>query len=248
MPNEGWIIMDNCTKRDHDGKTVVISGGAKGISLTLKAVVILSAVIGTVLSYLGGRNTFMGGSVVFMYFTIQSNIAIAVICAIGAGFLLKDKEISRAWHVIKFVGTVSITLTGVVFGFVLAPTLGTLAWNIQNILTHVVVPVAAVIDFFITCSTARIKKSNVFLVTIPPILYAIYAGIGFVEGWEFAAGLNYPYFFLNWGSKAGAFGFSDELPFMGCAWWILVLLIFLMAVGYGYLMIADVISRKLEKK
>ena len=225
-----------------------ISGIQKGISLVLKAVVITSAVVGTLLSYLGGRNTFMGGSVVFMYFTIQSNIAIAVICAIGTGFLLKDKETSRAWHVIKFVGTVSITLTGVVFGFVLAPTLGTLAWNIQNILTHVVVPVAAVIDFFITCSTARIKKSNVFLVTIPPILYAIYAGIGFIEGWEFAGGLNYPYFFLNWGSKVGAFGFSDELPFMGCAWWILALLLFLVIVGYGYLLIVDAIHGKKNKQ
>ena len=41
------------------------SGKQKGISISLKAVVILSAVIGTLLSYLSGRNSFMGGSVVF---------------------------------------------------------------------------------------------------------------------------------------------------------------------------------------
>lgn len=93
-----------------------------------------------------------------MFFTIQSNIAIAIICAIGAYLMYNEKEISKVWYIIKFVGTVSITLTGVVFGF------------------------------------------------------------------------------------------TNELPFMGSAWWILLLLIFLMAVGYGYLAIAEFISKKWRKK
>ena len=216
----------------------------KGISLVLKAVVILSAISGTILSYLAGRDSFMGGRHVFMFFTIQSNIAIAIICLIGFCLLLTGKKIGKVWYIIKFVGTVSITLTGVVFGFVLAPTLGAGAWNIQNTLTHLVVPVAAVIDFFVMSSIVRLKKRNVLYVTIPPILYAIYAGIGYVKGWQFMEGINYPYFFLNWGSEAGAFGFSKELPFMGCAWWILVLLIFLIVIAYVYLKIADFILKR----
>ncbi len=216
----------------------------KSISLVLKCIVFLSAVIGTIMSYLAGRNSFMGGRHVFMFFTIQSNIAIAVICAIGAYFLYKNKEVSKAWYVIKFVGTVSITLTGVVFGFVLAPTLGVHAWNIQNTLTHLVVPVVAVIDFFVIGSIQKVKKINALYVIIPPILYAIYAGVGYVKGWQFAEGINYPYFFLNWGSKAGAFGFTNELPFMGSAWWILALLVFLIAVGFGYLALVDLFNKK----
>ncbi len=223
-----------------------LSNLQKYISLLLKAVVVISACTGTLISYLAGRDSFMGGSVVFMYFTIQSNIAIAIICAIGFVFLVKDKEISKAWYAVKFVGTVAITLTGLVFGLVLAPTLGADAWNVQNTLTHLVVPVAAVVDFFVTCTANEIRKRNVLLVTIPPILYAVYAGIGYVKGWQFAAGYNYPYFFLNWGSKAGAFGFTNELPFMGTAWWILLLLIVLIAVGYGYLALADIIRKKRE--
>ena len=221
-----------------------ISKKRKGISIALKVIVILAAVIGTLLSAGGGRNAFMGGKVVFMYFTIQSNLAIALICAIGAFFLLGKKKARYAWHVIKFVGTVSITLTGVVFGVVLAPTLGANAWNVQNTLTHLVVPVLAVIDFFVIAPTAEIKRKHVLFVIIPPILYAIYAGIGYVNGWEFAAGLNYPYFFLNWGSPAGVFGFSKELPFMGCAWWILVLLLFLIGVGHAYLALANSLRKK----
>ncbi|MCR4946021.1 MAG: Pr6Pr family membrane protein, partial [Lachnospiraceae bacterium] len=214
----------------------------------LKAVVVLSAVIGVFLSAYAGRKSFMGGSRVFMYFTIQSNIAIAVICAIGLFLLLQNKNVGEAWHVIKFVGTVSITLTGVVFGFVLAPTLGANAWNIQNTLTHLVVPVTAVADFFVTAPGAGIRKRNVFYVIIPPLLYAIYAGIGYVNNWQFSGGYNYPYFFLNWGSPAGAFGFTNELPFMGTAWWILALLIFLIVIGYVYLIIADLFGKRLEKR
>lgn len=219
----------------------------KFVSYVLKTVVVLSAAIGTIMSYFAGRDSFMGGSVVFMYFTIQSNIAIAIICAIGLCKLMKGSDVSKVWYAVKFVGTVAITLTGLVFGFVLAPTLGSQAWNIQNTLTHLVVPVAAVIDFFVTSSVNEIRKRNVVLVTIPPILYAIYAGIGYVKGWQFAAGYNYPYFFLNWGSKAGAFGFTNELPFMGTAWWILLLLILLIGVGFVYLKIADIMRKKMTK-
>ena len=221
----------------------------KTISFVLKAIVIISAIVGTVLSYFGGRNGFMSGTKVFMFFTIQSNILIAIISAIGVCILLKGRDIhnfAKAWYVIKLVGTVSITLTGVVFVFVLAPTLGAEAWNIHNILTHVVVPLAAIVDFFVISGVTRLKKTNVLFVLIPPILYAIYAGIGFAKGLIFVEvfNLNYPYFFLNWGSPAGAWGFSKELPFMGCAWWILAIFFFLLVIGCIYLAIADRIARR----
>ena len=216
----------------------------KNISLALKTMVVLSAIIGTTMSAYAARHSFMGGSRTFMFFTTQSNIAIAIICSIGCVLLLRNKEIGKALYVVKFVGTISITLTGVVFAFMLAPVLGANAWNIQNTLTHAVVPVLSVIDFFVVATGAGIEKKNVIYVIIPPILYAIYAGIGYVRGWQFVEGYNYPYFFLNWGSPAGAFGFTDELPYLGCVWWILILLVFLLAVGYGYLALANRKNRK----
>ncbi len=220
----------------------------KRISYILKIVVTLSALVGTFLSYYADRKTFMGGSRVFMYFTIQSNIAIALISAVGLVLMLRGRRIGKVHHIIKFVGTVAITLTGVVFVVVLAPTLGLQAWNLQNILTHVIVPLAAIADFFVVSSGSGLKKKYVFYVLIPPIVYAIYAGIGYVQGWQFAEGYNYPYFFLNWGSPAGAFGFTDELPFMGSAWWILVLLVFLLITGLCYLKVLDVIGKRLGEK
>ena len=214
-----------------------ISPLQKMLSSILKIIVIASAVTGTFLSWYAGRNSFMGGRTVFMFFTIQSNIALAVICLIGLVKMMKGKPFSDLWYIIKFVGTISITLTGAVFCFVLVP--AGAVWNIQNILTHVVVPVAGILDFFVTGISSSIKKRTNLWVIVPPILYAVYAGIGYVRNWQFAEGYNYPYFFLNWGSPAGAFGFTDELPYMGCAWWILALFCALLIVGMLYLLILD---------
>lgn len=220
----------------------------KGISFVLKLIVILSAAVGTVISACAGRSSFMGGSRVFMFFTIQSNIAVAILCAAGAFLLMRNRTVGNAGYVVKLVGTVSITLTGVVFVLLLAPILGNRAWNIQNTLTHVVVPIAAIADFFVAASGAGLKRRSVIWVIIPPMLYAIYAGIGYVRGWEFIKGQNYPYFFLNWGSPAGAFGFTKGLPYMGCVWWILVLLLFLLAVGWGYVALANRLGKRAGQK
>lgn len=220
----------------------------KQLSYILKAVVFISSVLGTFLSAYAGRHSFMGGYSVFMYFTIQSNILMAILSAAGICCLLKDRT-GTVWPVIKFVGTVSITLTGMVFCFVLAPTMGPSAWNLKNILTHVVVPLAAVMDFFVVGQSFSIKYRKVVYVIIPPLLYAIYAGIGYVRGWHFSEDANYPYFFLNWGSPAGAFGFTNQLPFIGCMWWILLLLLFLIATGVLYLWILQLLKKhNVQKK
>lgn len=224
-----------------------ITRAQKIISLLLKAVIIISAAVGTILSAYAGRNSFMGGSTVFMFFTIQSNISLALISAVGIFFLLRRNDIPNLWYIIRFIGAISITLTGAVFSFVLAPTMGDAAWNMQNTLTHVVVPVVSVIDFFLTGINGNIRKRASFLVIIPPIIYAVYAGIGYVLNWQFAEGINYPYFFLNWGSPAGAFGFTDELPYMGCGWWIIALFAALIAAGFIYLFIIDILKKIVYK-
>ncbi len=225
-----------------------VSTKRKNSIVIINAIVVVAAVIGVYLSYLGGREAFMGGSSVFMFFTTQSNVAVAIICALNCFFLMKGQKTGEVWFVIRYVGTVAITLTGMVYCFVLAPSMGFQSWNVQNVLTHVVVPVVSVFVFFREGTEVEIRKRNVIFVIIPPVLYAIYAGVGYVNNWQFVEGYNYPYFFLNWGSPAGAFGFTSELPFMGCVWWILALLVFLLVVGYGYLALLLRMSAKRVQK
>ena len=220
----------------------------KRISCVLKTIVVLSALAGTFISAYAGSSSFMGGTKVFMYFTIQSNLFMAAIAAAGLYLLIKKKPVGEGLYVFKLVGTVAITLTGVVYTFVLLPAYGPVIWSFHNALTHLVVPVAAIADFFLMVPSVKIGKRNVLFVLIPPFLYAVYAGIGFVNGWEFSDGKNYPYFFLNWGSPAGAFGFTRGLPFMGTAWWIAILFVFLIILGYAYLAIAEAIRKIRIKK
>ena len=223
---------------------ITLSAGRKLISYLLKCGVVVSAAAGVILSAMASASAFMGGRRVFMYFTIQSNIAIGLISLIGGLLVSAGRKPGNIWYVVKFMGTVSITLTGAVFCFVLAPTLGSYAWNAQNILTHVVVPIAAIADFFVTGTCGDLKRSSALCGTLPPLLYAVYAGIGYAAGWEFSQGRNYPYFFLNWGSTAGAFGFTRELPFMGCGWWLIGLFILIYLVGLAYVRILNAMKRR----
>lgn len=213
-------------------------------SLILKIIVIAAAAVGTYLSAFGGKSGFMIGGTAFMYFTIQSNILAALICAVGAVLLFRNRAVKNGWFVVKFVGTVSITLTGAVFTFVLAPTLGDYAWQIQNVLTHLVVPVAAIADFFVTGICADLRKKHVILVELPPLAYVIYAAVCYAADWRFADGNPYPYFFLNWGSPAGAIGFTADFPFLGCIWWILIMGAAILGVGLLYLLILARMKRR----
>ena len=233
------------SRRDENQFALSVKG--RWLSYMLKCIVVVSAFTGIILSAGAGKGSFMGSTKVFMYFTIQSNIAIALICAIGFALLVRGRRIGRSWFTFKFVGTVSITLTGVVFCLLLAPVLGPYAWNLQNVLTHVIVPVAAVVDFFVTGVYISLPLHSIFYALLPPLAYAVYAGIGYAAGWEFSGGVNYPYFFLNWGSPLGAFGFGGELPYMGCVWWIILFFIFLMAVGWIDLAILSRIRKHVQR-
>ena len=221
----------------------MMSTKRKILSLILKLVIIVSATVGVYLSAADGLIAFMSGNRVFRFFTIQSNIAIALVCTIGAVLLLRNKPVPNGWFVFKYVFTVAITLTGAVFCFMLAPTLGDQAWTLRNILTHVVVPIASIIDLFVTGVYGDIQKKHIPYVTLPPLAYVIYATIAYIAGVEFSPGRNYPYFFLNWDSPAGAFGFCKELPFMGCVWWILLLSLLILGVGLIYVLILNKMKR-----
>lgn len=213
----------------------------KYLSCALQVIVAACSAAGIILTTMLAGNDFMGGATTFLYFTIQSNIWIGVTCLIFAACniicLIRrgDNASFPAWaYVIKYVFTVSITLTGIVFCFVLAPTMPGAFSSAANVLTHVAVPVAAVADLFIGTSI-KLKTINFLWALIPPVYYVLFAATGFVCNWDFGGGNNYPYFFLNWNSPAGAFGFADGMYFMGSFYWVIVLLAFISAMSIGYI-------------
>lgn len=207
------------------------------VSAFLKLTVIIASLVGIVLCATD-KSVFMGGETVFLYFTIQSNMWICAMSAAALYLMLSGARIKRWMSIVKLVLTVSITLTGMVFCFMLAPVLGAGAFNLPNILTHVVVPVAAVADFFVCRESYDLRMGDALWVIVPPLYYLGFASLGYVLGWQFSEGICYPYFFLNWGSPLGAFGFSGSFPYMGVMWYVLFLLVMLLLCGRLYIRLA----------
>ena len=213
---------------------------SKLVSMLLELATAVCMVTGiTLTSQMGGG--FMGGGTAFLYFTVQSNLWIGATCALffvlNALSLAKPSFcIPRVLHVIKFVFTVSITLTGIVFCGVLAPTLLGSFKSAANVLTHVVVPIAAVIDLFF-CRPQKIAYQEFAFALIPPVYYLCFAGVGYALNWDF------------WDSPAGAFGFSSEMPyFMGCFYWIVVMIAFISLLSLGYIALIGALNKRAQKK
>ena len=212
----------------------------KIVSIVLKSIVVVAVVAGLTLYMLDAVSHIL-------FFTLQSNIWIALTCLVGLALMIAKVQLKRWMYVIKLIFTVSITLTGVVFCTMLAPFMGNEAFTLASVLLHVIVPVAAVADFFVYDYAGEYKWWDYLLVTIPPFYYLGFAGIGFALNWDFMEGNNYPYFFLDWGSPAGAFGFSKESPFIGVFYYVLILLAFVIGIGALYVFLAGVIRKKTAK-
>jgi len=172
-----------------------------------------------------------------LYFTNLSNIWIAL-SSVSIFIIPYISDGAKAsWHrrlySLKFIFTVSITVTGVVFMTVLAPfARGYNAWTISNVLTHAVTPVLAILDLFVDTDPHLQGKGEIFASTIPPFLYLIFSLILSILKVDFGRGDTYPYFFLNIDSPAGFFGFSPTPPnFMGTFWWILVFLAIVLSIA-----------------
>ena len=211
-------------------------------SLVLKFIIALSATIGVVIQIASDSREWL-------FFTIQSNIWIGVTCIVGIVLIICKAHIKKWMYSVKLIFTVSITLTGVVYCAILAPFLGDKAYTVVSVLLHVVVPIAAIADFVVYDCCVEYKRWECLTATIPPLYYLIFSTVGYIQNWSFGyGGHNYPYFFLNWGGPAGAFGFLNEFPYMGVFYYVLVLLLFVVGMGALYVLIANRLTRKALKQ
>ena len=212
----------------------------KIISIVLKSIVVVAVIVGLVLYMVEGVSHLL-------FFTLQSNIWIGVTCIVGLALMIAKVRLTRWMYVVKFIFTVSITLTGVVYCTMLAPFLGNDAFTLASTLLHVIVPVASVADFLVYDCAGKYKWLDCLLATVPPFYYLAFAGVGFALNGDFMEGNNYPYFFLDWGSPAGAFGFSKQSPYIGVFYYVLILLAFVIGIGALYVWLAKVINKRTAK-
>lgn len=214
----------------------------KNISFALKICIVFAGIIGVFISLFTTKlDGYSHWFTRFLYFTTQSNLWIgftALALLLLPYFPDKNKEKwGKRLHVLQYVFTVSITVTGLVFCFLLAPFADESyrPWSFTSILTHVVAPLASIVDFFVDTTQIEWKKHKLFYPIIPPLCYFAFAMILGGFGVDFGRGEPFPYFFLNFKTEAGLFGFVDgELPQFGSMYWILLILFMILGLNALY--------------
>ena len=196
------------------------------IRMLIRGSLIIVGVLGILFTFLS--SSFMGGASVFLFFTVQSNITIILITLVFLinDFLLlfnKKPYVSQFLLILKYIFTIAITITFLVFFTMLAPLLGVdylLSFN--NFSLHAIVPILAIVDFFIFNTDIELSIPKSLLGTAMPIYYVIFVYIGVPLGFEYMEGLKFPYFFLNY-EKNGWFNISKDG--IGVFYWIIILMI-----------------------
>ena len=169
---------------------------------------------------------FMGGQAVFLFFTVQSNILIMLMSLITlineiVTLVTKKSFMNQILMLIKYVGTIAITITFIVFFTMLAPIMGkdyVLSFN--NFSLHLIVPVIAIVDFFLFDKAIKLSYLKSLLGLAMPLYYVNFVYIGVPLGFRYGPDIKFPYFFLDYETN----GFLFEKGF-GIIPWIFVLLI-----------------------
>jgi hypothetical protein len=126
----------------------------------------------------------------FSYFTILTNLFIAVVLLVSAINLIRRKPQTEADDIIRGSATVSIAIVGVVFGLLLRQMdSGMIPWT--NFVAHYLMPVVTVLDWLLHPPQSKLLRKRIWFWLIYPITYLIYSLIhGAATNW-------YPYWFID---------------------------------------------------
>lgn len=218
------------------------------IKIVIKAVLVVVGVLGIVLT--AQSTEFMGGGSVFFFFTVQSNIFIMLMALIFlvnevAVLITKKSFINQVLLHIKYTATVAITITFLVFFTMLTPLMGVdYLLSFKNYSLHAIVPILAIVDFFLFDKDIQLTYKSSLLATIPPICYVVFVYVGAIFKIQYTKDLYYPYFFLNIDTN----GFFFEKGTMGIIPWIIILLGFIIGLGCLYCLFMKLRQKESNKK
>ena len=196
----------------------------KIIRMLIFSALIIVGILGIILTAVS--TSFMGGASVFYFFTVQSNIFIIAMTFLFLGHVIiclinKKETVNQVMLQIKFVATVAITITFLVFFTMLAPLMGVdYLLSFKNFSLHAIVPILAIIDFIVFDTDINLSYPKSLIASIAPISYVFFVyAIGVPLKLQYAENLYFPYFFLNYEQN----GFFFEKGF-GVIPWVIVLL------------------------
>lgn len=197
-------------------------------SIIYDVLIIFSSVLGIYLTITNGN--FMG-SRGFLYYTIQSNALIAIISSIFLYFKLKNKKISNSLYLIKYVFTVGISLTLLVFSFVLAPQMlgeyNDYLFSVGNLTVHFISPILAILSF-IFFDKIKLKSHTYLYGFILPLFYFLFvlALTSFSSKALFmdlkGVYSRFPYLFMDFETN-GWFRTNGSIWHLGFFYWLIIL-------------------------
>jgi hypothetical protein len=172
------------------------------LATCFRALLVIVCLCGVILnvSALGSRL-----SSILSYFTIQSNIAVLLFFA---GLMIytwhRGSLPASAWYsTVKGCVTLCITVTFLVFHFILRPTLFSMSASVTyvfspaNFIVHYVVPIMTIADWLLFEPKGGFRKTDPLKWLIAPLAYLIFVLIGARFGIFSNSGSRYPYFFLD---------------------------------------------------
>lgn len=225
----------------------------KGI--LLKTLAIIVSVYGIFINFENAKS--------FTFFTTLSNIWIDLILFASLIFdviyLKSNGEKNyknNVFYIIKFMLTISITVTFLVYMLLLAPNneLGFINAYTNNYYgsycVHFAGPILAILDFFIFDYEYESTAIHAVFATIPALLYVCFVVIAASLGMRWYGTMHAPYNFLNFGAKCGWFGYDSkangsESLGIGVFYMLGVLIVIFIAIGMMYLILKD--KRKASK-
>lgn len=226
--------------------------------MNLKKVVILYRVIFIFLCGLGvilsltskSTDEFMGNGTALNFYTLQSNLwvfilelvllLLTIIEDVKQVSIIKEKMV-----VLKFVMTVAILVTFIVYWSMLAPYVAQKnVLALSNVILHAISPILMLVDFLVFDREYTFKKNNVYLTIIPPLYYLIFAMVrAEISDTVFTQGSRYPYWFID----IDTFGWLGNINGPGVIYWAILVLIGVEALGFGLYKIY-IISEKNRKE
>lgn len=178
----------------------------KNISIFIKLIAIIASIYGMIATYSGYEH--------LTYFTNLSNVFIDIMLGIFLVLTLKGKKPKNNFYRIKYLATISITLTFFVYMFVIGPNNpeGLIGSYLRdgggNFCVHFITPVLSLIDYLLYDYEFESSKIDNLYDVIPPVLYVVSVFVASFLGMRWPDDMYAPYNFLNYHSKVGWFGFD----------------------------------------
>ena len=167
----------------------------------------------------------------YIYFTNISNYICFIIMYIELFLTIKNKKLKEL-NIFRFISTVMIIITFLIFNFVLIRNMTiSQILSLESILMHVILPVIYVSHYLLYTDKKVVKKYYIFMPLLVALIYIIFI---YIRAFLFNPIIKYPYFFLN----------TQLIGIKGVTIWLIILGLIIILISY----IIFLINNKKDQK